>query len=142
MTMFMANGTNTTNVTEAASYVYHIKMLKFISGSSVANIMVSKQTQATITVDQPSDVQLSSPPLTGKFRITCPIVGNDVAIEPIATDDIKLSEWTRWIQQAIFRKCAGLYDQVEVWENTSKFAYRQNGVGLYIRFIGKNGPQT
>jgi hypothetical protein len=44
MTMFMANGTNTTNVTEAASYVYHIKMLKFISGSSVANIMVSKQT--------------------------------------------------------------------------------------------------
>ena len=90
--MFMANGTNTTNVTEAASYVYHIKMLKFISGSSVANIMVSKQTSATITVDQPSDVQLSSPPLTGKFRITCPIEGNDIAIEPIATDDIKLSE--------------------------------------------------
>ena len=124
MTMFMANGTNTTNSTEATSYVYHIKMLKFIDGASVTNIMVSKQTKATIVVEQPIDVQLSSPPLSGKFRITCPIEGNDIAIEPIATDDIKLSESVNDIKYALFRKCAGLYDRIDVWENTKKFSYR------------------
>lgn len=135
----MTNGTITTNVTEAASYVYHIQLLRLISGTSVSNIMVSKQTQATITVEQPKDVQLSSEPLTGKFRITCPIEGNDKAQVPITTDDIKLNEHVRWIQQAIFRKCAGFYDRLEVWDNTAKFAYRSNGIGLYIRFVGVNG---
>lgn len=140
MTMYLANGTNTTNATEASQYVYHITLKKLISGSSVSKIMISKQTQATIAVSEPKDVQLSSEPMSGKFRITCPIEGNDVAPEPIATDEIKLHEWQRWIQQAIFRKCAGFYDKIEVWDNTAKFAYRENGIGLYLRFVGKNGP--
>lgn len=73
----MANGTNTTNVTEATTYVYHITLRKLISGESVAAIKVSKQTKASITVELPSKVQLSSEPLSGKFRITCPFEGND-----------------------------------------------------------------
>ena len=137
----MANGTNTTNATEATSYVYHIEIVKFISGSSVANIAVVKASSATIAVELPNVVQLSSEPLSGKFRITCPIEGNDLVAEPLTTDELSLHEGTRWIQQAIFRKCPGMYDKLEVW-SAANFPYRQNGIGLYIRFIGSNGPKT
>jgi hypothetical protein len=44
--MYMANGTNTTNATEAASYVYHIRVKKLISTPSVSNIMAVRKTQA------------------------------------------------------------------------------------------------
>lgn len=44
MTMYMANGTNTTNATLEASRVYHIVLKKLITGTSVSNIMVIKQT--------------------------------------------------------------------------------------------------
>jgi len=41
-TMYLANGTNTTNATEAASAVYHIVVKKLITGSSVSNVMLIK----------------------------------------------------------------------------------------------------
>ena len=37
-TMYMANGTNTTNVTEADIYVYHVRLKKLINGTSASNI--------------------------------------------------------------------------------------------------------
>jgi len=48
MTMYMANGTNTTNSTEATTYVYHVWMRKLIRTPSVSNIMAIKKTQAQI----------------------------------------------------------------------------------------------
>jgi hypothetical protein len=54
--MYMANGTNTTNVTFATSYVYHIRLTRLINGPSVANIMVSKITKAIIAVELPTAV--------------------------------------------------------------------------------------
>jgi len=44
MTMYMANGTNTTNSTEATTYVYHVWMRKLIRTPSVSNIMAIKKT--------------------------------------------------------------------------------------------------
>lgn len=96
--MFDVNGTNTTNVTLATSYVYHVVTRKLISTVSVSKVLVAaQQTQATVSVELPSDVQLSSAPLSGKFRITCPLENNDLVEEPIATADIKMNEWDRWI---------------------------------------------
>lgn len=62
--------------------------------------MVSKQTKATIAVTTPQNLQLSSPPLSGKFRITCPFEGNDLVPDAmaLATDGINLNENPRWIQ--------------------------------------------
>lgn len=42
LTMYMANGTNTTNATMADTYVYHIMVKKLISQATVNNIQVIK----------------------------------------------------------------------------------------------------
>lgn len=77
-TQYDVNGTITTNDTLVTSYVYHIVVKKYISEPSISAIIVSaQQTSATVTYELPSAVQLSSAPLSGKFRITCPIEGND-----------------------------------------------------------------
>jgi len=57
MTWFDANGTETTNQTEAVMSVYYIKVLKLITGKSVSAITVLKTTtKATITVELPDKV--------------------------------------------------------------------------------------
>jgi hypothetical protein len=94
-----------------------------------------------VTVDEPSNVQLSSAPLSGKFRIACPIEGNDLVAEPLATDDIKLAEWYRWIMNQVFKKCPNTYDKLEIWDS-GHFPYRENGLGFYVRFVGSNGNKT
>ena len=33
-----------------------------------------------------------------------------------------------------------MYDKIEIWWDHNTFGYRQNGVALYIRYIGKNMP--
>lgn len=35
-----------------------------------------------------------------------------------------------------------MYDKVEVWFNSAKTSYRQNGIGFYVRFVGTNGNKT
>jgi hypothetical protein len=142
MTMYQANGTNTTNVTLATERVYHVVVRKLISQSSVSNIQVIKQTQATVTVEQPTMVQLSDQPVKGKYRITCPIPGNDMTLQPITTEDIDRDTHPRWIRESIYKNCSGFYDKIDVWRANGKYDYTANGIGLYLRFIGKNGPQT
>jgi hypothetical protein len=65
-----------------------------------------------------------------------------MTLSPITTNDIKLSESERWIREAISRNCTGFYDRIDVWRARGIFEYTDNGIGLYVRFIGKNGPQT
>ena len=103
--------------------------------------MVIKKTSASITVDQPSTVQISDQPLNGTYRITCPILNNDIASNPITTEDIKLTENPRWIKEKIYKNCSGTYDKLDVWYAPT-YPYAQNGVGLYIKFTGMSGNQT
>jgi hypothetical protein len=85
---------------------------------------------------------LSDPPLNGTYRITCPgPVGNDIALNPFTSEDIPLSHTGRWIALKMYRNCSGIYDKLEIW-NAGKYPYWQNGISLYIRFIGKNGNNT
>jgi hypothetical protein len=70
--MYDFNGTETTNTTNATSYVYMVTLTRLINDYSASGITVVKTTtKATVTFDLPVDVQLSAVPLSGKFRIKC-----------------------------------------------------------------------
>jgi len=72
MTMYDSNGTETTNATNATSYVYMVTLTRLIDDFSTALVnKIATTTSATITVDLPSDVQLSAVPISGNFRIKC-----------------------------------------------------------------------
>lgn len=72
LTMYDVNGTETTEEANATSYVYHVVLRELIEGMSVTSISVVKaSTSATITIDLPTDVQLSAEPLRGKYRVKC-----------------------------------------------------------------------
>jgi len=67
---------------------------KLINGPSVSSIQaIAATTAATITVELPSDVGLSAPPLSGNFRIKC--VSPDGTIS--YSDDIGISTDKNWI---------------------------------------------
>ena len=36
--------------------------------------------------------------------------------------------------------CKGLHDKIEIWWDHNTYSYRENGVALYIRYIGVKGP--
>ena len=69
-TMYLANGTETTNATLVAKSIYNITLTRLISGQSVSSIMTTKTgSTATVTVNAPSAVQTSGPPLAGRFKV-------------------------------------------------------------------------
>ena len=137
--MYLANGTNTTNATEAESYVYHIIALKHMNGTSSSNIQVIKKTSAVVTVELPSAVETSSQPFSGKFRLTCPgPVNNDVASNPFLSREMKLNESPYWVASLIYFNCSGTYDKLEVWKQNTN-PYTENGIGYFIRFVGMPG---
>jgi hypothetical protein len=72
---------------------------------------IKKSGSPAVTIELPSAVQLSSPPLTGKYRITCPSPeGNDVFTNPYQTEDIKYSTGDYWVARSIFKNCSDTYD--------------------------------
>ena len=103
---------------------------------------VIKSTTANVTLEEPSAVQLSDPPLTGKYRIVCPYPpGNDVAANPITTNDIPLSHGNYWIAKEIEKNCTGSRYKVDVW-TAPGYQYSENSLDFMIRFIGSNGTKS
>lgn len=133
MTMYDSNGTITTNATNATSHVYYVTLKKLINGMSVSGISVVKQsTQSKITVDLPTDVQLSAEPLGGKIRIKC--VDHE-GYESFSSD-IHKNWWgwnPNWINEQIHRGCDRIFDATET-HYVSKYASRNNGGAMFIRF--------
>jgi hypothetical protein len=57
---------------EVAKAVYDIKIDRLITGTSVSSITVAKlSTKSDIKIELPDKVQLSGPPLSGKYKIKC-----------------------------------------------------------------------
>lgn len=139
--MYDENDLETSSSANASTYVYHIQATKLLEGPVTSKVLVTKNTKAQITVELSDEVQLSSKPIRGTFRISCPIEGNDLADDPIATDDIKYNDWWRNVQNALFNKCPDMFDKVEVWDSM-EYPFRDNGIGLYVRFANSNGPKT
>jgi len=71
-TMYDSNGTNTTNSTAAIKYVYYVVLKKLIPSVSTVQVLISKNTNATVTFDYPSTVIRSSAPVTGYYKIRFP----------------------------------------------------------------------
>ena len=72
VTMYNSTGNVTTNATESVKNVYNITMKKLIKAPSTSSISIIKTTtKSNVTIEYPSEVQLSSPPMSGNFKIQC-----------------------------------------------------------------------
>ena len=113
MTMYDSNGTETTNTTNATSYVYMVTLTRLIDDFSTALInKISTTTDATITVDLPSDVQLSAVPLSGYFRIKCI---DPEGYESYSENLNKNWMWNpNWVNEQMNKGCDRFYDTTEV----------------------------
>lgn len=50
-TMYMANGTNTTNATLGTTHVFFVRLRKLINGVSATNALIAKATSSSVTVE-------------------------------------------------------------------------------------------
>jgi hypothetical protein len=129
--MFDIDGNITTVNNDAVTRVYTMQIRKLISTVSSSNILVAKtSTAATIKVDLPANVQTSSAPLRGSYKIKC--------IDPEGYEsyskEIPYSQWDNWIGHlTMVGGCDRLYDKIEVIE-AGGFPYKDNGVKIWIRF--------
>jgi hypothetical protein len=92
LTRYDADSKETTDDAATVKRVYYITVKKLIPSESVSSIMVAKtSTTSTITVEVPSAVMLSSPPMSGKFKIKCTNKNGQIAYtEPIPYNDYPL----------------------------------------------------
>jgi hypothetical protein len=106
-----------------------------ITGTTVSSISVVKiTTKSTIQVDLPSEVQVSSIPLDGKFRVKC--IDHE-GYESYSRNIHSTLNAESAVQNAIMEGCDQMYDTIEVkWAN--QFASRANGISYLIRFMGLN----
>lgn len=133
-TLYDANDTETTNLTLGVKSLYNITLRKLITGPSVSNIMAMKSGSASlVTINMPTDVQLSSTPLSGKFKIQCMDDRNYTSY----SNSISVGADAGTVKYAIMWGCAKMNDKIEVWKSND-FAYSQNGFGYHIRYAGKN----
>jgi hypothetical protein len=62
-------------------------------------------------------------------------------LNPYQSENIALSTSGRWIARKIYQNCSGNYDKLEIW-GAGKYPYIENGISMYIRFVGRNGNHT
>jgi hypothetical protein len=134
VTMYNSTGNVTTNATESVKNVYNITMKKLIGAPSTSSISIIKTTtKSNVTIEYPSEVQLSSPPMSGHFKIQC-IDELGFASTSLA---IAYNSGTSTIMSRIQEGCAKLYDKITVSHgDMSTLAYYENGRNLTIDFSG------
>lgn len=114
--------------------VYNVTLMKLIDGKSVQSVFVSKTTtKSTIKVELPLKVQVSSKPISGKFRVKC----RDSLGQESFSEAANYNEHNIWFDTKIMNNCTGLYDRIETWDANTP-AYKENGRGNYIYFKGIN----
>jgi hypothetical protein len=114
--------------------IYTITLRKLRVGASTTNVLVAKtSTTATVNVELPDQVQLSSAPLRGKYRVKCTDKDGYVRY----SEEIKWSDSENWVNQHIMNNCTDFYDKIETeWTNTNR--YYDNGVAYRILFNSYN----
>jgi hypothetical protein len=132
--MYNSTGNVTTNATESVKNIYNITMKKLIKGESTNKIYVAKTTtKSTISVEYPPDVQTSTAPLSGNFKIKCV---DELGFESTSLS-IAYNAGVSTIQSRIQEGCAKLYDKITVTNaDMSTLAYYENGRNLTISFTG------
>ena len=130
--MYDADGVETEDKALAVSSTYEIICLKLLNTPSIISATVVKTTTAaSITVETPDQVQLSSPPLNGKWRIKCII---DDAGNFQYTENMWLDYGADSVENRITKDCYGFENKVKVeklhetWQNGLKFLLKFTGV--------------
>jgi hypothetical protein len=82
----------------------------------------------------PKNVQLSSPPITGSYRIKCfnPDGSQNTTV------DIGMWNSSALINTAIINSCPFYRDKLQIFDGYSHVVYPEDGRDIYIRFIGLN----
>lgn len=81
----------------------------------------------------PKDAQLSSPPLTGKFQIRCPL--SDGTFNN--TQDISLDVNSYFLYNVIVAACPNFFEKITVTVG-GMFSSPSDGMDIYIRMAGLN----
>jgi hypothetical protein len=112
--------------------VYTITLVRLREGASTSNVLVAKtSTTSTVEIELPSDVQLSSAPIRGKYRVKC----TDKDGFERYSEDINWSDSSNWVNQHIMNTCHEFYDKIETeWTDTVSYGYKDNGLSWRIIF--------
>jgi hypothetical protein len=114
--------------------VYDIEVRKLIPGVSSTNILVARtSTLSDVTAETPDQVQRSSTPLSGSYMIKCTDSEGFVSY----SKEIAWNTWNEWMNQLTMEGCDMLYDKIETID-TGEIPYKENGVSVFIRFVGLN----
>jgi hypothetical protein len=110
LTMYYSTGNETTNATESVKNVYTITMKKLIATESTSKIYVAKiTTKSSISIEYPSEVQLSTAPMSGNFKVQCV---DELGFESTSLA-IAWNSGVSTIKSRIIEGCAKLHDQGE-----------------------------
>ena len=113
MTLYDAAGNVTTKESDAAKREYFIEVEKLIPQESVASIMVAKTTtKSTVVAVTPSNLMLSSTPLSGNFKIKCTSKTGAISY----SDEIQWADHALWVGERIFSGCSQVNDKISVNE--------------------------
>mmetsp|Transcript_41642 Transcript_41642/g.63589 ORF Transcript_41642/g.63589 Transcript_41642/m.63589 type:complete len:360 (+) Transcript_41642:870-1949(+) len=133
ITRYDVNDTEIDNFTNATKVVIDIKCLKLSTTKRVGTVTVIKSTTGQVQIALPDAVQLSSPPLSGKYKVKC--IASD-GTESIS-DSIAYNSGSNWVNEIVMRSCSKLYDKLEMYE-ANDYRYTKNGRSYFVRFIGLN----
>ena len=108
--MFDSDEKETTDSSKAAKLVYLIEVSKFLNGVSTSSIVYSKlKSTAAVKIELANEVQESSAPLSGHFKVKCIDKSNYASY----TRDMAWNTHLYWIVQIIEQDCAGLYGKLQ-----------------------------
>jgi len=132
-TFLDAAGKETKVVADAKKYVYDIMLTKLVHKMSMATSQVLRaKGKATITVELPDKVQLSSPPFGGHYTIECTDPGS-----PLKSNSGRLSAYSSAtdIERSLY-KCAKLRDKLRVYHRSGVYSDRTVGANYMVEFTG------
>lgn len=120
------------NDSKVVKRVYTITLDRLIDGLTTSKILVAKtNTKATIKAETPDQVQRSSAPIGGKFKIKCVSPSGEVSY----TKDMPQNHHIVWVNQRIMEDCPGFNDKTEILD-TRNSKKNTAGRGMWIHFKG------
>jgi len=137
-TTLALNGTETTVAEEIQEYVYRITLPRCITAPSTSQMLVVKNTTlSNIAVFVPEQIQLSSPPLSGAYVITCSNPDGTFTV----TRDIAHHASSSTVSVILQEDCPFLRDAISVYNTPGNWEaglFRDNGIDMHIHFWGVN----
>jgi hypothetical protein len=118
------------------AYVYKVELQTAISEPSVTQITtVAITSKSKVEIKYPSDLQLSDPPISGKYYLKC----SNTDGATYATNDIDIKSDARAVQRLLESNCSFLKGKITVRQRYDTFPTNKMGVEFEIDFHGVKG---